>query len=73
MRPNLQTTHRNKHYYTAESLESLFMLSLLREVQYRGFVSSVIWLHDGFWISNTVGREVLEAGVEHALRAIFPR
>ena len=72
LRPHLQTTHRNKHYYTAESLESLFMLSLLREVQFRGFVSSVIWLHDGFWISNTVGCEVLEAGVEHALRAIFP-
>ena len=72
LRPHLQTTHRNKHYYTAESLESLFMLSLLREVQFRGFVPSVIWLHDGFWISNTVGCEVLEAGVEHALRAIFP-
>ena len=72
LRPELQTSHRNKHYYTAESLESLFMLSLLREVQYRCFVPSVIWLHDGFWISNTVGREVLEAGIEHALRTMFP-
>ena len=50
LRPDLPTTYRNRHFHSAETLETLFMRQVLQEVQQRCFAVSIIWLHDGFWI-----------------------
>ena len=47
-RPDLPTTYQNRHFHSAETLETIFMRQVLQEVQQRCFAVSIIWLHDGF-------------------------
>ena len=51
----------------AESLESIYMQTVLCEVQKRCYAPSIIWLHDGFWISNSVNKAAIEAAEKVAL------
>ena len=72
LRPDLPTTHRNKHFHSAETLETIFMRHVLQEVQQRCFAVSTIWLHDGFWICSSVSDDIIREAEKTALKSLFP-
>ena len=59
LRPDLPTTYQNRHFHSAETLETIFMRQVLQEVQQRCFAVSIIWLHDGFWICSSVRDDII--------------
>ena len=72
LRPDLPTTYRNRHFHSAETLETLFMRQVLQEVQQRCFAVSIIWLHDGFWICSSVRDDIIREAEQNALKSLFP-
>ena len=72
LRPDLPTTYQNRHFHSAETLETIFMRRVLQEVQQRCFAVSIIWLHDGFWISSTVRDDIIREAEQTALKSFFP-
>ena len=72
LRPDLPTTHRNRHFHSAETLETIFMRQVLQEVQQRSFAVSIIWLHDGFWICASVSDDIIRDAEKTALNSLFP-
>ena len=72
LRPDLPTTHRNRHFHSAETLETIFMRHVLQEVQQRCFAVSTIWLHDGFWICTSVSDDIIREAEKTALKSLFP-
>ena len=72
LRPDLPTTHRNRHFHSAETLETIFMRHVLQEVQQRCFAVSTIWLHDGFWICSSVRDDIIREAEKTALKSLFP-
>ena len=72
LRPDLPTTHRNRHFHSAETLETIFMRHVLQEVQQRCFAVSIIWLHDGFWICSSVRDDIIREAEKTALDFLFP-
>ena len=72
LRPDLPTTHRNRHFHSAETLETIFMRHVLQEVQQRCFAVSTIWLHDGFWICTSVRDDIIREAEKTALKSFFP-
>ena len=53
-RNRLASTFSNRAFYAIEHVECLAMQTFLRQLQMRGTLSSVIWLHDGVWIPDTI-------------------
>ena len=72
LRPDLPTTYRNRHFHSAETLETIFMRHVLQEVQQRCFAVSTIWLHDGFWICSSVRDDIIREAEKTALEYLFP-
>ena len=72
LRPDLPTTYRNRHFHSAEALETIFMRQVLQEVQQRCFAVSTIWLHDGFWICSSVRDDIIREAEKAALNHLFP-
>ena len=72
LRPDLPTTHRNRHFHSAETLETIFMRHVLQEVEQRCFAVSTIWLHDGFWICSSVRDDIMREAEKTALESLFP-
>ena len=72
LRPDLPTTYQNRHFHSAETLETIFMRQVLQEVQQRCFAVSIIWLHDGFWICSSVRDDIIREAEQTALKSLFP-
>ena len=72
LRPDLPTTYQNRHFHSAETLETIFMRQVLQEVQQRCFAVSTIWLHDGFWICSSVRDDIIREAEKTALKSLFP-
>ena len=72
LRPDLPTTYRNRHFHSAETLETIFTRQVLQEVQQRCFAVSTIWLHDGFWICSSVRDDIIREAEKAALNYLFP-
>ena len=54
IRPRLEVEFRNRHFYAVEAVEGIVMQLFLLEVRKRCLVPSILWLHDGFWITKTL-------------------
>jgi hypothetical protein len=52
--PHTQVTHSNKAYYCCEAAETAIMASALRNLLSQGFVKSILWLHDGMYVHQSV-------------------
>jgi len=66
-------TQANKLYFACEAAETMIMVCTLRKVLEQNTVRSVVWLHDGMYIHNGVGREgVARAFKEAAEEAGVP-
>ena len=65
-------TQANRYFHSAETLETIFMRQVLQEVQQRSFAVSLIWLHDGFWISSSVSDNIFQEAEKTALKSLFP-
>ena len=53
-RGRLTTTFSNRAFFAIEHIECLVMQTFLRQLQMRVTLASVLWLHDGIWIPDTV-------------------
>ena len=59
--------------FTRQKHQRLFSCDgVLQEVQQRCFAVSIIWLHDGFWISSTVRDDIIREAEQTALKSFFP-
>ena len=56
-RDRLITTFSNRAFYAIGHVECLAMQTFLCQLQMRVTLSSVLWLHDGVWIPDTVTKE----------------
>ena len=70
IRPHAEVDYTNCNYFVLEEIEQRFMVSFLRELQTRTRSCSVIWLHDGIWISSSVPNSVLQQAELQVARSI---
>ena len=70
LRPSLEVTFGNRHFYAAEAVESILMKQFISELQSFEYLSSVIWLHDGVWIPKTISYSSIRQ-VEKAMLNLF--
>ena len=72
VRPRVDALAKNRHFFTVEAIEAIFMQLFLVEVRKRTESPSIIWLHDGIWISREVDDQYLLAAEQHVRSALFP-
>ena len=71
-RPHLTRNFANRSFYACEFIESQLMCSVVKAIQRRNRCASIIWLHDGFWVSKAVPLADIQAAERDVLREFFP-
>lgn len=71
-RANVEFTFANRNFFACEFLETKLMHSFVRSLQKKNRCSSIIWLHDGVWISKTVSLDDVRTAEREAISLIFP-
>lgn len=71
VRPQVEAIAKNQHFFAAEAIEAIFMQLFLREVRKWTDTPSIIWLHDGLWISREVDNQVLYAAEKQVKKILF--
>ena len=71
-RSNLDSTFANRNFFACEYLETKLMCCFVRSIQKKNRCSSIIWLHDGVWISKSISLDDIRAAEREAVSHIFP-
>ena len=72
-RTGLDVNHANRGFFACEFLETRLMCCFVRALQRRHRCSSIIWLHDGIWISKTIPITDIRAAEKEAVTITFPQ
>ena len=71
-RANIDSTFANRNFFACEYLETKLMCRFVRSLQRNNRCSSIIWLHDGVWISKSITLEDVRIAEREAISYIFP-
>ena len=72
LRPELQTTYTNRHFYACEYLEMQVMSKFVKAIQRRYRCASLIWLHDGVWLDAVVSSSDIATAELEAVKEVLP-
>lgn len=71
-RTGLEVNHVNRGFFACEFVETRLMCCFVRALQRRHRCSSIIWLHDGIWISKTIPSTDIREAEKEAIKYTFP-
>ena len=72
-RPDLARNFANRNFFACEFIESQLMVSVVKAIQRRHRCTSIIWLHDGLWISKSVPLADISTAERDVLSEFFPQ
>ena len=72
-RPYLARNFANRSFFACEFIESQLMVSVVKAIQRRHRCASIIWLHDGLWVSKAVPLADIQTAERDVLREFFPQ